>query len=433
VTGAYLTPHWTVADQWTGVVLMLVPTPDLPVPPQELAAAVTAAVRSDVIAFDLVTVGLAPAVDGSPERDDVAAAALLPAAAPAGHLVAPRVVFACVVVGAASAPIDRAAERLSRHARLQRLHTSVHRQVVTGPDQGVAAMGPLVAQLISAAERRPETAVDEASYLSELARDEVSAVAPAPDRPRVEDARRRDDPRQVSARPGEPVLTEPYWLDHLAATAGAAALVQLILVPDYERPPRGIADRRRAVALALDDVLGRAYRHPTGRDLNVALEVQVATSPLTRGTPLRPAGVLAGDELPAVPVEYFDIYDVADELVGAQTRAMRALGRRQIEVTSVHLIVLTTTAPLYHDEAAELFDELVRRARVSWLQFGPGELLPDEFTRHGADQVLRYRDHADVVSELMTDAEDLYGVPIPPFMDDAIDDGIDNDERSPAR
>lgn len=475
-------PHWTIADQWTAVVLAIVPAPDLPVPAETLSAAVSAAVRSDVIAFDLVTVGLGPTVDASPERDDEVAAALLRLAAAPGHLVGPRVMLACVVVAGHPGTVDAAADRLRRHPRLRRLSTAVHRVVVTGLDQGVAAIERLVATLMDAAERHPETAIDETRFLAELSAvsDAASPAEPPANPPTADNSPRPGNPLTPAGQPspgnspaaahqpsptGPPgtgrvagkrpprtgplrvhraesdrtsfwrrfgwrgrdnpasVLTEPYWLDHLAATAATAAVTQLILVPDYEAPTKGIVQRRRTIALALDEALGRVYRHPSGRDLNVALEVLVATSPLSRATPLRPAGVLTAGELPSVPLDYFDLYDVVDELIEAQDRARRALTRRRIEVTSTHLIVLTTTAPLYHEEAAERFADLVRGARVSWLHVGPGETLPDEFTYGHADRVTRYRDHDDVVSEVMADSEDLYGIAAPPFSDE--DDGED--------
>lgn len=450
MTPTDVAPYWTAADQWTAVVLAVVPVPDLPVPAEDLAAAVSAAVRSDVIAFDLVTVGLLPAVDGSPERDDEVAAALLRLAATPGHLVGPRAILACVVVGGEPAAVADAADRLGQHHRLRRLNTTVHREIVTGLDQGVVAIARLATTLIDTAERSPEKAIDEVRFQAALAEPDdppTDAVAPQQQAQHATKVQRPEAERPATGRPAAPllvhrtvagprpfwrrgrgsatpVLTEAYWLDHLAATATTAALAQLILVPDYESPAKAVARRRREVALALDEALGRVYRHPSGRNLNVAVELLVATSPLTRCTPLRPAGLLSETELSTVPVEYFDLYDVADELVEARERASRALTRRRIEVTSAHLIVLTTTAPLYHDEAAERFDELIRHTRVTWLHLGPGETLPDEFA--GGERVIRYRDHADIVSEVMGDVEDLYGVLAPPF---AIDD--EDSEGSP--
>jgi hypothetical protein len=460
VTPTHITPQWTAEYPWTAIVLWVVPMPDLPVPAEDLVAAVTAAVRSDVIAFDLVTVVAAPTVDGSPERDDAAAASLLPVIEAGGHEAGgheaggpkadgreglPGAVFAGVVVGGDAPSVERAASRLSEHPRLRSLRARMHPQVVTSLEHGVIAIGRVVGELMSALEQDNATALD--GHRPEPAQAIVPPAADRPVRPgraapavtRVDGTAPRRAPfwrrGRAGSGSGEPVLTEPYWLDHLAATAGAAALVQLVLVPDYEPPTKAIAHRRRTVALALDEALGRVAQHPAGHDLNVALEALLATSPLTRCTALRPAGILAPDELPTVPVDYFDIYDVGDELVQAQVRATRALTRRRIEVTSVHLVVLATTAPLYHDEAAERFDELVRHARVSWLHFGgaeqrglsgPGETLPDEFAPDSPDRVTRYSDHADVVSEVLGDAEDLYGVPVPPFTDD--DDHIDGDD-----
>lgn len=448
--------HWTTEHQWTAVVLALVPTPDLPVPAEALAAAAFTTVRSDVIAFDLVTVGAGPIVDGSPERDDEVAAALLRLAAAPGYLVGPRAILACVVVGGANGSVESAADRLSRHPRLRRLGAVIHREVVTGLAQGVHAIGRLVSVLVETAEGRSAAALDEARFLAELAAPEPPAAAPEPAPAAPEPVPAAPGPRPAApdqwraapllvhraetGRPplwrrragrgdGTPVLTEPYWLDHLAASASSAALAQLILVPDYESPSKAVTLRRRALALALDEALGRVYRHPTGRDLNVAVELLVATSPLTRCTPLRPAGVLAAAELPTVPLDYFDLYDVADELGEARQRASRALTRRRVDVTSAHLIVLSTTAPLYHEEAAERFAELVRHTRLTWLHLGPGETLPDEFTQDCADRVARYRDHADIVSEVMSDVEDLYGVPAPPF--DGDEDEDEDDEAAP--
>ena len=456
MTGAQLTPRWTVADQWTGVVLAVVPAPGLPVPANELVAALAEAVRSDVIAFDLVTVGLTPALDGSVDRDDAAAAALLSLATAPGHFVAPRVVFGCAVMGGDAEQVDRAVQRLARHARLRRLNTAVFPRVVTGLEQGVAAIGTVVQQLLSAAERGSELGIDEARYLSEPVEQADTPAPPAEIEPppglapepgpapafeaaspieveprtakaplvhRADRLSLRRPPlwqrvRHRLRRDGS-VLTEPYWLDHLAATAGSAALVQVVFVPDYNPLTKAMTNRRRAVALALDDALGRVHRHPaTGEDLNVAVEVVVATSPLTRSTTLRPAGVLSVDDLPTVPVEYFDVYDVVDGLVDAADRATGALTRRGIEVTGTQMAFLATSAPLYHDDAAEHFDTLVRHvARISWVHGGPGEMLSDDFGAAAPERVGRHHDHPDIVYEVLADAASLYDLPDPPFAD----------------
>jgi len=114
MTSSTVRPHWSKTDERAGFFLLLVPTVGLAVSARDLSRRAQQAVDANPILSDRVTVGMAPIVDGSFEQDDAVATALIAGATVDGHLVSPRVVFGCLVVGPDEANSLSAYERLSR-------------------------------------------------------------------------------------------------------------------------------------------------------------------------------------------------------------------------------------------------------------------------------------------------------------------------------
>lgn len=429
MTGPELSRHWMDSDEWTGFVLLLVPARGLPIPAQDLYRQVAERLRSHVLLHDLTTVGLAPTVGDSRDLEDSVAAAILTSAGASGHYVAPRVFFGCVVVGGAADEVDRLTRRLKEHALLRRLNAALFAQVVAQLEPAVTALSRLPEQMMQAYERQPQLAVDEPTYLAEVVElnatleresqperltSEDPTAGPQPSAAYIDDSapdRSRRGRWLRVRRQSSPEMPESYWLDYLASTAQAAALVFLVFAPDHNPLSRKLTERRKTVALALDGALGRVRVHPsTGCALNVAVEALVATSPLIRCRTLSPAGILTARDLIKVPTKELDIYETVELLIEAHQRAARALARRLVEVTSTHVIFFAATAPWPSSEAKQQLAALARQSRVTWIHFGDSDMISTEFGALDPDHIHLHADQPDIVNEVLHCA-DIYGQP----------------------
>lgn len=91
--------YWPSGEQWTGFVLLLVPTSGLSVDIEVLYQRVKRWLRTDVDLADVATVAHSLPVSAGDKRDaSMIVRSFERAAMQPGHLVAPRVVFGCVVV-----------------------------------------------------------------------------------------------------------------------------------------------------------------------------------------------------------------------------------------------------------------------------------------------------------------------------------------------
>jgi hypothetical protein len=91
--------YWPSEERWTGFVLLLVPTSGLSVDIEVLYQRVKRWLRTDVDLADVATVAHSLPVSAGDKRDaSMIVRAFEQAAMQPGHLVAPRVVFGCVVV-----------------------------------------------------------------------------------------------------------------------------------------------------------------------------------------------------------------------------------------------------------------------------------------------------------------------------------------------
>lgn len=187
-------PHWSDDDQWTEFFLLIAPTVRLTVSARGLYYRARRAIRADTILGDLVTIGLACVIDGSVEQDEAVLAALIAGATAQGHLLAPRAVFGCLVVGADGAPVESAVRRLARHPLARALRVRFAGQVLAaerrrdvclgGPDdvadeesppllESVAGIVDFAGYLMRAYEQEPLIATGESEFLTVLAESRV--------------------------------------------------------------------------------------------------------------------------------------------------------------------------------------------------------------------------------------------------------------------
>ncbi len=412
-----VSPYWSDDDQWTQLLIVIVPVGDLPFHASELYDRVREVIEADIVLFDLVTLCIGPKVDGSATRDASVVQAFLAGAVADGHLFAPRVVFGCVLVGPDAEQLGLAQRRLSQHVLMKNIGTLFH--TVAVDDTAEAAVDPVSAvvgfaeQMMADYEREPAVSTSERQFLKALKVLTPAAPPPAPS------PRRRRPPEEESRPPSlfqraraslglaieSPPATEP--MARRSTGTGAVALVYLVFVPDDNPPGRTIVKRRNAVAVELDLMLNRVQSDPaTGRAMDVALEVLCAVNPITRHHGVAFAGGLDKKDLPRVPVDYFDFYETIGELGDEHQRVSSTFWKRGVDVLSAHIIFLATTGPLPDRESVERFAGLLAHTRVTWLHFGQSsEIIPEEFELPGMQVLSDQSDLADVV---MHYAKDIY-------------------------
>jgi len=114
--------HWSSHENWVGFVLLLAPTSGLSVDCEELHRRVKRWVRGNVDLADVTAVAHSLEVTTGDNHDaSMIARALDRAATTSGHLIAPRVVFGCVVVDDSVEEARRLADRLAEEPRLDDL------------------------------------------------------------------------------------------------------------------------------------------------------------------------------------------------------------------------------------------------------------------------------------------------------------------------
>lgn len=224
-----------------------------------------------------------------------------------------------------------------------------------------------------------------------------------------------------------PSRTGADWIEELAGWAGAVSLAYLVFVPDGDTQPREVSKRRRSLAIELDqalsDVIGDTE---TGRPMAVAVEVLGATSPLRKHGVLRPAGSLTDSDLPKVSLEYFDIFETADSLLGEMQRSSQALAVRDVDVLSHHLVFLATTSLPNTANAESECARLLQHARITWVHIGRGEPSLTPLQRESPFGVHILTDKDDVVALFRRESKVLYRwrtAPTPAGADNVTDAG----------
>jgi hypothetical protein len=211
-----------------------------------------------------------------------------------------------------------------------------------------------------------------------------------------------------------PAPTDADSIAQLAGLTGAVSLAYLVFVPDDENQSREVTKRRRATALELDKLLGAVVADAeTRRPTKVAVEVLSATSPLRKHGALAPAGELTDGDLPRVPIEMFDVFDTADSLLEAMQRSTRSLAARDVKVLSRHLVFLAAVPLRDTNATGQEWDRLLRRARITWVHFGPAQPSFTELQRPSPFGVHLLTDKDDVAALFRRESEVLYRWPAP--------------------
>jgi hypothetical protein len=436
MTAPELAPYWGDDADWAGLLVLIVPAASLPIPVGELARLVRDRVESDAALYDVVTVAHAP----SPARFQATAdwhrallVALIRAAMPNGHFLAPRGIFATIVVGESDADVQWALDQLRKDGPFNRLRSiSYSCRVRWDPERGgiapvtIRSISQVASKGIAAYEQRPDLAMDEPVFLAEVGglvqrglvtREDlavtpptprtvprVRATAPVPTPPALPalaptppqtpglpvapPGRQRqppvfhhgDDMVQVDSRSAlgrlrSPAPTDADAVERLAMSTDAVSLAYFVVVPDEAASARKVSREHRTLALSLDQLLATVAGDTlTGRQMCVAVEVVTAHNPLRKHGVLRPAGELTDGDLPKAPAELFDHAKTVEALLNAAQRTAVAFQARNVDVLSLHYIFLSSVELHDADTSGADWDRLLEHARVTWIEIGPTRL-----------------------------------------------------------
>ncbi|WP_327006840.1 hypothetical protein OHA72_05920 [Dactylosporangium sp. NBC_01737] len=187
-------PHWRTDEQWTGFVLLLVPTSAAGIDIESLHRHVKRWARSDLDLADVTSVAFSLPVQAGDHHDaSMIVRSFERAATMPGHLMAPRVVFGCVVLDESADEAQRLAGLLAEAPRLEEMPVYFF-GVGTGsasadpdtPSQSahgqklVDTVTGCLREVVSAFERLPTFAIAEKAYyeLTEQWRGVASAPVP---------------------------------------------------------------------------------------------------------------------------------------------------------------------------------------------------------------------------------------------------------------
>lgn len=213
-------------------------------------------------------------------------------------------------------------------------------------------------------------------------------------------------PLQRLARHNE---TDADCMSELQRDGRPVALVELVFVPDDGVVSRSVTKRRNAIAIELDQVFASVtHDTETGLPAHVAVEVLTATNPVEKHGVLRVAGGLTESQLPKVKIEYFSIAETVRPLLDASERLSRGLAARGVDVVSKHFIFLAAMRFPADEMTKDDWLGLLGDARVTWIDFGVGELDADYPRLRSPFGLHVLTDKEDVLTVIKKQSEVLY-------------------------